>query len=288
MAGHENIIRILMEPKYKHPTSGEGYYYALKRSTEGKHIASALLLLDRATFDHISFVYQDLLLMASKNGCLALVKAMVERGADVDVCEHPICSPMDLAARGGHEDIVCYLLVNGAKQERRSAMRDNAITAAAANGRLGTVKLLLQHGADINSRLGPNGTTPLYEAVRHNHVETVRFLLEKGAALEVMRGEMVFYLGYEALEQAIRYGYEEMVRMLAEAGVDVQSVAPDCTENSPPPIILAKMWSHDDIVLQLLELGAEDIDPLKTRWADDFRKGVYPKSSWTLRSQRTG
>lgn len=34
------------------------------------------------------------------------------------------------------------------------------------------------------------------------------------------------------------------------------------------------MWAHDDIVMLLLKLGAEDVDHLETRWADDFRKGV--------------
>lgn len=70
-AGHENIIRILMEPKYKHPTPGEAYYYALKRLVEGKHIASVFLLLDRATFDQPGSIHQEILLAASTNGCLS-------------------------------------------------------------------------------------------------------------------------------------------------------------------------------------------------------------------------
>ncbi|KAL9630026.1 MAG: hypothetical protein Q9164_006616, partial [Protoblastenia rupestris] len=144
------------------------------------------------------------------------------------------------------------------------------------------------HGADINSRLGQRGTTPLHEAARCNCVDVVRFLLEKGAVLDVVQNEMVIFLGYEALEDAIMEGHKEIVQALAEAGVDVKSVAPDCTENDPPPIILAKMWAQDDIVALLLELGADNLDPLGSRWADDFRKGVYPKSSWTLRSKRTG
>ena len=291
-AGHENIIRILMEPKYKHPTSGRAYYYALKRLVEGKHIASVLLLLDLGTFDQPGSIHQDILLAASANGYLPLVKAMVERGADVNWRVQEICSqrPVELAARGGHEDVVSYLIANGAKQSGPALpLWDDAITAAAANGHLGTLKILLQHGADINSQLGQRTTTPLHEAARCNRVDVVRFLLEKGAVLHVVvQDEMVVFLGYEALVHAIEHGHKEIVQALAEGGVDVKSVAPDRTENDPPPIILAKMWAQDDIVALLLELGADNLDPLGTRWADDFRKGWYPKSSWTLRSKRTG
>ncbi|MCJ1270669.1 hypothetical protein MMC22_010566 [Lobaria immixta] len=159
-AGHENIIRILMEPKYKHPTPGEAYYYALKRLVEGKHIASVFLLLDRATFEQPGPIHQDILLAASTNGL---------------------------------------------------PLWDDAITAAAANGHIGALKILLQHGADINSRLGQRGTTPLHEAARYNRVDTVRFLLEKGAVLDVMQDDMVIFLGHEALQRAIDNGHEEIV-----------------------------------------------------------------------------
>ena len=219
-----------------------------------------------------------------------MVKAMVERGVDVNRCAqeiHKQC-PVELAARGGHKDFVSYLLANGAKQGGGTPLRDDAITAAAAKGHLGTLKILLEHGADIDSRLGHRGTAPLHEAARYNRLGTVRFLLEKGAALDVMQDDMVIFIGYAALECAITKGHKEIVQALAEGGVDVKSVPPDRTDDHPPPIILAKMWAHDDIVMLLLELGAEDNNPLETRWADDFRKEVYPKSAWTLRSRRSG
>lgn len=287
-AGHENIIRILMEPKYQHPASGGVYNYALQKSIEGGHVACAFLLLDCGMFDQPSSIHQRVLLSASANGCLPLIKAMIEKGADVDGCDEDRSSSLELAARRGHEDVVSFLLLHGAKQIRPPRIQDDAITTAARHGHLGTLKILLQHGADINSRLGHHATTPLYQAVGANRVDTVRFLLEKGAVLEVMDGDTTYHVGSEALDQAIRYGYTEMVRVLADAGVDVQSVAPKHAKDGPPPIILAKMWSHDDIVKVLVEHGAKDVDPLETEWADTFRKGGYPKSLWRLRSQCTG
>lgn len=245
-----------MEPKYNHPTSGKAYHLALLKSAEGKHITSVFLLLDLATIETLGPVYQDILMIASANGCLPLVEAMVKKEADVnDRDREPRRQlPLELAARGGHEAVVSYLLANGAISVGRAALWDDAVTAAAANGHINTLKILLQSGADIDSRLGQRSTTPLHEAARYNRVEMVRFLLEKGAALNVMEVDMVIYLGHEALERAIKKGHKEIVRALAEGGVGVRSAAPDCTEKDPSPIILAKMWAQDDIIALLKEL----------------------------------
>lgn len=131
---------------------------------------------------------------------------MFERGTDVNWCVQEICKqrPVELAARGGHEDVVSYLLTNGAKQDELAPLWDDAITAAAANRHIGVLKILLQHGADINSRLGQCGTTPLHEAARYNPVDTVRFLLEKGALLDVMQDDMVIFWGMRLFNALLR------------------------------------------------------------------------------------
>ncbi|CAF9942648.1 MAG: hypothetical protein HETSPECPRED_007368 [Heterodermia speciosa] len=288
-ACHEDIIRLLMEPEYKHPTSGKAYHRAIMTLADGKHVASVLFLLERATFDVDENLPEEILLAASANGCLPLVEAMVDRGVALNgsLDEFGDQCALQLAAYGGHEDVISYLLAKGTLQDGFFRGND-PITAAAAQGHVGSIKLLLQHGADINSRHGYRGTTPLREAARNNHVDAVRFLLDKAAKTEVQQDGMTIYLGHKAVVKAIKKGHKEIVQAFAEGGLDVTRVAPDCTESDPPPIVLAKMWGHDDIVMLLLELGAENADPLKTRWAEDFRRGVYPKSSWTLRSRRTG
>lgn len=292
-AGHEDVIRILTEPKYKQLVTPETYHVALDISVKSKQV-SMFLLLDRAAVDQPLFLRENLLKTAATNGCLPLVKTMVERELELRGFNAERYNMVELAARGGHEEAVLYLLASAAKQDgpQRTledvGRYDRAFTTAAANGHLGTVKILLQHGVDINSRcwIGFHRTTPLHEAAKHNRVETVHFLIEKGAVLDVMQDDMMVFSGHNALEHAIMRGHKEMVQILAEGGVDVKRAAPDKIENEAPPIILAKMWSQDDIVALLLDLGVEDVDPLKTRWADEFRRGVYPKSSWTLRKGR--
>ena len=289
-ACHEDIIRLLMEPEYKHPTSVKAYHRAIVTLADGKHVASVLFLLERATFDVDENLPEEILLAASANGCLPLVEAMVDRGIALNGIGDDFREqrPLPLAANGGHEDVISYLIAKGAIQGGVAFRGNDPITAAAAQGHLGSMKLLLQHGADINSRFGYRNTTPLHEAARYNHVDAVRFLLDKAAKTQVEQGDMTIYLGHKAIKRAIKKGRKEIVRAFAEGGLDVTRVAPDCTESDSSSIVLAKMWGHDDIVMLLLELGAEDVDSLKTEWAADFGRGVYPKSFWALRSRRTG
>jgi ankyrin repeat protein len=55
----------------------------------------------------------------------------------------------------------------------------NAVYASAANGHLTVMRMLLQHGVSINA-YAPDGTTPLWAAVRFGRLECVQALLELG------------------------------------------------------------------------------------------------------------
>ena len=52
--------------------------------------------------------------------------------------------------------------------------------AAARNGHLDAVRLLLRHGADSNAREGGDNTYPLHWAAANRHIEVVRALLDAG------------------------------------------------------------------------------------------------------------
>ena len=61
-----------------------------------------------------------------------------------DVLSHALYS----AARNGHQDVVAYLLTQGADQNAKGFFGGTAMHWAAINGHRGTVELLLEHGAD--------------------------------------------------------------------------------------------------------------------------------------------
>ena len=55
------------------------------------------------------------------------------------------------------------------------------LMVACKYGRVGCVRLLLEHGANVNACGGLGNYTPLAYAAYHGHLEVVRALLEHGA-----------------------------------------------------------------------------------------------------------
>jgi ankyrin repeat protein len=72
--------------------------------------------------------------------------------------------------------------------EYKTIMGEPVIFAAAHNGDLEALELLLAVGANIDSR-GEYGNTPLHEAIEACNFEAARYLLSKGAKPNIRNGE---------------------------------------------------------------------------------------------------
>ncbi|XP_078601053.1 ankyrin repeat domain-containing protein 16-like [Branchiostoma floridae x Branchiostoma japonicum] len=130
---------------------------------------------------------------AVSNGSLRGVEAALKAGADID-CKYARCedsSPRTLlfhASCMGDVDTARLLLCKGASLVKRSDRSAFApLHAAAINGRTEVVDLLVQHGATLDVR-DRCQNTPLMRACDHNHVDTVRRLLELGARPDLTGG----------------------------------------------------------------------------------------------------
>jgi ankyrin repeat protein len=107
---------------------------------------------------------------------------------------------------------------------------DKDFGAAISNADLEKAARLLTEGADINlviptvqpdeRGIYEDTTTYLIEAAIRGHVETVRFLLNKGADPNVASS----FAGETALLAAARLGYTEIVDLLLEHGADFSAV----------------------------------------------------------------
>ncbi|KAL6887036.1 hypothetical protein GGI43DRAFT_264528 [Trichoderma evansii] len=83
----------------------------------------------------------------------------------------------------GHHAIVKLLVEKGANIEAKDSDGRTALLWAAEKGHQATVKLLVEKGADIEAK-DSDGLTPLSFAAENGHQATVELLVEKGADIE--------------------------------------------------------------------------------------------------------
>ncbi|WP_430364958.1 ankyrin repeat domain-containing protein [Trinickia sp. NRRL B-1857] len=107
-------------------------------------VAKALMADSKTDIEKLDSAGENAMMLAALNGDADLVKALIEKGAEVN---KQGWAPLHYAASNGHDDIV---------------------------------KILLDNSAYIDAG-SPNGTTPLMMAARGNHLSTVKVLLDGGA-----------------------------------------------------------------------------------------------------------
>ncbi|SPN98625.1 uncharacterized protein DNG_01670 [Cephalotrichum gorgonifer] len=177
---------------------------------------------------HIRISKSRKLYHAAKNGDTAVVRQLLEDGVHVDSKDEYGMTPLLGASRGGYLDTVELLLENGADIESKYSGYENftPLTCAAEEGHDRVVSLLLQYGADIDPQNDAYSSpldcaSPLLSAVYKGHEDTVMLLLESGADIEP---KSVRDRGSTLLIQAARWGNDGVVRALVEKGAAIESV----------------------------------------------------------------
>jgi ankyrin repeat protein len=144
------------------------------------------------------------LMLAIKVGNFQIVQTLIDLGAKVNVTEKfHNQTPLIYAAGAGRADIIKLLLSKGADIKPRALYTDwpsqvtseprvqyrlvgglNALMYSIRNGCYSCVEQLVAAGADINFPT-PEGVTPLMLALDNSHNEVAKFLMDKGATLDV-------------------------------------------------------------------------------------------------------
>ncbi|KAI0398353.1 hypothetical protein F5Y17DRAFT_412009 [Xylariaceae sp. FL0594] len=119
----------------------------------------------------------------------------------------------------------------------------NALTAAAYDGTLDIVRMLMDAGADVNA---PEGYA-IQAAAAEGHYEVVQELIQRGANVNALTTRESFLAG-TALQGATEAGKTEMVELLLKAGADPNLGAGE----DAPPIIAAARRAEEDILKLLL------------------------------------
>ncbi|RYP59119.1 hypothetical protein DL770_010282 [Monosporascus sp. CRB-9-2] len=160
-------------------------------------------------------------------------------------------SPLPKAAAHRHEAVVKLLLEKGADLESKDSRYGRTpLSWAAENGHEAVVRLLLEKGADREFKDSRYGRTPLSWAAENGHEAVTKLLLEKGADLETKDSGY----GRTPLSWAAENGHEAVVKLLLEKGADLDSID---SRYGRTPLSWAEKNGHEAVVIMLLEKGAE-------------------------------
>ncbi|CAE7830661.1 unnamed protein product, partial [Symbiodinium necroappetens] len=152
------------------------------------------------------------LMLAAESGKTAIVRFLVDSGADVCVRDEGY-GEMALmkAVFQGHSEIV-RLLLNAGSHIGTNAWDDDLddlLAAAALRGCCSIVRMLLEGGADMDAIHENSGTTALMWAAAGGHADVVKLLVDAGADKDVRDPA-----GMTAFAYAQRWGFDELGGLL--------------------------------------------------------------------------
>ncbi|KAI3161319.1 hypothetical protein DTO046C5_6555 [Penicillium roqueforti] len=126
------------------------------------------------------------LIYSVRSGDEELVNALLMKGADPNLraITWDLETPLDRAVSKGYLKIVQALILKGADPNQPSgSLEDPPLCSAAGNDHEEVVRYLLERGADVNLSNKVN-ETPLFFAIKARRIQISRLLLSEGAKLD--------------------------------------------------------------------------------------------------------
>lgn len=198
------------------------------------------------------------LLLAAQTGNASAVETLLHRPIDPNaVTDELRHTPLHLACKGGHLEVVSLLLEAAGDTEKCECKGNTALHEACVLRDVEVARLLLQARAAVNKRglfgntplhlacqakhpdmatlllefradkdvVNCHNDTPLHEACAAGHTEVARALIEARAAIDVAGR-----FGFTPLLAACKHGRREAARLLLDAGADKDRLT---AENTP-------------------------------------------------------
>jgi ankyrin repeat protein len=197
-------------------------------------------------------------------GDAAKVRLLLAKGANAGARSKLGRTPLLIAATfDGATEAARLLIDKGADVNARDKSGNSALAQAAGSNNLEVARLLIARGAQVNN-VDEGGFTPLLNAASNGDrsAAMVKLLLEHGAQINVKSGDTAeivkngpILLGHlTPLQQAAAQGNYETVEALLKAGADVN--AKDVRNATPLVFAVATDHASPKVVQLLLAKGA--------------------------------
>jgi ankyrin repeat protein len=191
-ARHANVDMVNLLHKYKASLdlkNSDGATPASIAQTAGQTEVASLLqsfttvsvLQPGETSDQLG----ENLIVAASSDKLDVFQHLLQQGASINATTGDGATSLMDAADHGSVDIAKYVLtIPHVNTEAKNNIGWTAVMFAARRSNIDMMKLLLDHGCDIDAR-DVNGTTPLMTAIRAKQHDMVAYLISRGAGLDV-------------------------------------------------------------------------------------------------------
>jgi ankyrin repeat protein len=251
--GHDKVIDFLLSKTPDLEEVDKLGMTALARAIIDKHYNVVARLIDAGANANTVHVYTGSLMtplmIACKNGELAMVKILISGNADVNAKMKGGVTALHIAAEHGLVEIAQVIL----KHEGAHTVDERGFTpllCATEKGNDNVVKLFIAEGADIDGSDAivnkTGGWTPLMVALQHGHKHIFDMLFAAGADVNAMNDKR-----QTPLFLAAKFGYTQIVDRLLSA-VDDANVL---TENGHSALYIASIQGNLQVVMTLLDWG---------------------------------
>ncbi|CAN2391317.1 Sterile alpha motif [Pristimantis euphronides] len=256
--GHTSLVKLLLESgafvdNYDHfdvnIVSSKGHrenmpdITALMTSAQHAHEAVVRLLLDwGADVNYRMKIGWSPLMLAALRGRVSVAQLLVDRGADPDQVNGLDETPFEIALSFKHKDMKDYLdSITTIRPKTDEEKRRPDIFHAVKMGNLSLVKEIVDDDLSQVNAVNVDGASPLMIAAVTGRLELVQLLIDKNA--DINKQDSVH--AWTALMQATYHGNKEIVIYLLNQGADVNL----CAKNGYTAFDLVMLLNDPDTEL---------------------------------------
>jgi len=180
-----NTLQVLIDENLNLNLQDQRGYTALMCAAEQGGYESLKILLNAGADINLKNKNEKtaLILAATKTESIALIKNLIQAGAQIDSQDKDKLTALMNAAQSNNSAAIEALINAGANLELKNAYGETALHLAAFNATANALEILIAHGANIHLK-NHDGETALTIAIESKKTECVKILIKAGAEIE--------------------------------------------------------------------------------------------------------